>query len=333
LLRSHIEGRERRWHSRDTNRHPRPFDWGTEYIGLEAGSDPKAAIARFSAEAVAASDRFFTPPPSTDYAFDGFHLSFPSPLESADPENNTVHARYFPAGGRLAVIVLPQWNAQLDSHIGLCRILQRFGISSLRLSLPYHDARRPRHMERAEGLVGPNIGQTLATNRQAIMEVRLAADWLERKGYTRLGVLGTSIGSCVGFLAMAHDPRLRYNAFIHVSSMFADVVWTGLSTSHLRETLESELDLDELRGFWAPISPLPFIPRLAGSRNPLLVITGKYDLTFPYELSLQTLDEFARHDIGFERLILPCGHYTMAMFPFREIVGFSVVRFFRRYRD
>jgi hypothetical protein len=137
----------------------------------------------------------------------------------------------------------------------------------------------------------------------------------------------------VGFLAMAHDPRLRYNAFIHVSSMFADVVWTGLSTSHLRETLESELDLDELRGFWAPISPLPFIPRLAGSRNPLLVITGKYDLTFPYELSLQTLDEFARHDIGFERLILPCGHYTMAMFPFREIVGFSVVRFFRRYRD
>jgi pimeloyl-ACP methyl ester carboxylesterase len=201
------------------------------------------------------------------------------------------------------------------------------------MSLPYHDARRPLSMERAEGLVAPNIGQTLATNRQAIMEVRLAADWLEKKGYRKLGVLGTSIGSCVGFMAMAHDERLRYNAFIHVSSMFADVVWTGLSTSHLRESLEAELGLDELRQLWAPISPLPFIPKLGGSRNPMLVITGKYDLTFPYELSVATLEEFEKNDIGFERLILPCGHYTMAMFPFREIVGFSVVRFFRRYRD
>jgi pimeloyl-ACP methyl ester carboxylesterase len=201
------------------------------------------------------------------------------------------------------------------------------------MSLPYHDARRPDHMERAEGLVAANIGQTLATNRQAIMEVRLAADWLEGRGYSRLGVLGTSIGSCIGFLAMAHDPRLKYNAFIHVSSMFADVVWRGLSTSHVRQTLESRLGLEELRRLWAPISPTPFIPRLRGSRNPMLVIAGKYDLTFPYELSLQTMGELQDHDIGFERMILPCGHYTMAMFPFREIVGFSVVRFFRRHRD
>ncbi len=333
MLRSHIEGRERRWHNRDTNRHPRPFDWGLEHVGLEPTDDPRSAIARFSEGALAASEDFFTPPPVHDYEFDGFHLTFPSPLESPDPENDVVRARYFPGGGRLAVIVLPQWNAQYASHVGLCRILQRFGVSTLRMSLPYHDARRPRHMERAEGLVGPNIGQTLATNRQAIMEVRLAADWLDRRGYSRLGVLGTSIGSSVGFLAMAHDPRLKYNAFIHVSSMFADVVWMGLSTSHLRKSLESEVGLEELRRLWAPISPMPFVPRLAGSRNPMLVIAGKYDLTFPYELSLRTMGEFEDHDIGFERLVLPCGHYTMAMFPFREIVGFRVVRFFRRYRD
>jgi hypothetical protein len=131
---------------------------------------------------------------------------------------------------------------------------------------------------------------------------------------------------------MAHDPRLEYNAFIHVSSLFADVVWHGLSTSHVRESLEPSVSLDELRRLWAPISPMPFIPRLRGSRRPMLFLAGKYDLSFPYGLTELAFREFDRNDIRHERMILPCGHYTMAMFPFREMVGFQVVKFFRRYR-
>ena len=33
----------------------------------------------------------------------------------------------------------PQWNSDAEGHVGLCRLLNRFGISALRLSLPYHD--------------------------------------------------------------------------------------------------------------------------------------------------------------------------------------------------
>jgi dienelactone hydrolase len=333
MLRKHIEGRERKWHNRDTNRHARPFEWGIEHLGLKNGSDPKVALGRYADDAIANSEQFFKPDPNSDFTFDGYNLSFPSPVRSAHPVNNTVRARFFGAEGPLAVIVLPQWNAQPHSHLGLCRILQRFGVAALRMSLPYHDDRRPDHLERAEYLVGPNIGQTIASNRQAVLEVRRAADWLETRGYTRLGVLGTSIGSCIGFMAMAHDPRLEYNAYIHVSSLFADVVWNGLSTSHIRRSLESTVNLEELRRFWAPISPYPFIHRLTGSRCPLLFLTGKYDLSFPFELSQLAFTEFDRFDVKHERVILPCGHYTMAMFPFREIVGFQVVKFYRRYRN
>jgi hypothetical protein len=53
-----------------------------------------------------------------------------------------VYARFFPAAeGDGAVIVSPQWNAKEDSHVALCRGLNRFGVSALRLSLPYHDQR------------------------------------------------------------------------------------------------------------------------------------------------------------------------------------------------
>ena len=131
---------------------------------------------------------------------------------------------------------------------------------------------------------------------------------------------------------MAHDPRLEYNGFIHVSTLFADVVWTGLSTSHLRESLEASVTLEELRHYWSPISPAPFIPRLHGSRRPMLFLAGKYDLSFPWPLTQTAFAAFDRENIKHERIILPCGHYTMAMAPFREIVGFQVVKFFRRYR-
>jgi hypothetical protein len=332
MLRRHIEGRERRWHNRDSNRHARPFDWGLEHLELTNGTDPRASLESYVESAIADSERFFTPEPTGDFTFDGYNLSFPSPMTTPYEENNTVRARFFPAAGPLALIVLPQWNAQPGSHLGLCRVLQRFGISALRMSLPYHDQRRPADLERADFLVGPNIGQTIATNRQAILEVRRGADWLEAQGYTRLGVLGTSIGSCVGFLAMAHDTRLEYNAFIHVSSLFADVVWNGLSTSHVRESLEKGINLEDLRRLWSLISPYPFIQRLEGSRRPMLFLSGKYDLSFPFDLTQLAFSEFDRFDIAHERVILPCGHYTMAMFPFREIIGFQIVKFFRRYR-
>ena len=34
-----------------------------------------------------------------------------------------------PRGRRRAVVVLPQWNADAEGHVGLCRLLNRFGIS------------------------------------------------------------------------------------------------------------------------------------------------------------------------------------------------------------
>ena len=143
MLRKHIEGRERKWHNRDTNRQARPFEWGIEHLDLKNRFDPKVELDRYAESAIANSKQFFKPELTNDFTFDGYNLSFPSPLETAYAVNNTVRGRFFKAQGALAVIVLPQWNAQPQSHIGLCRILQRFGVSALRMSLPYHDDRRP----------------------------------------------------------------------------------------------------------------------------------------------------------------------------------------------
>ena len=149
---------------------------------------------------------------------------------------------------RRAVLVLPQWNAGPDGHVGLCRLLNRFGMSALRLTLPYHDARRPPELNRADYIVSANVGRTVQACRQAVMDARRAIGWLTRQGYDRIGILGTSLGSCLSLLTAAHEPRVHVQALNHISPYFADVVWRGLSTTHVRAGLEGSLSSSTVSG-------------------------------------------------------------------------------------
>src|SRR4030095_4221320 len=102
---------------------------------------------------------------------------------------------------RAAVVFLPQWNAHPDSHVEACRIFNGLGMAALRLTLPYHEERRPAELERAEHLVSSNIGRTIQSMRQAVLDARAGVRWLKQQGFERVGVLGPSIRSCTAFLA------------------------------------------------------------------------------------------------------------------------------------
>ena len=211
-------------------------------------------------------------------------LRFESAVRTPHPENDVVHARYVPAenGSRRAgVVLLPQWNSDGDGHIGLAKLLARFGMSGLRLSLPYHDVRMPPELTRADYIVSANVGRTLAVCRQAVLDARRAVMWMAARGYERIGILGTSLGSCLSMLTAAHEPLVRAAALNHVSPYFADVVWDGLSTEHVREGLEGRVELDALRRMWLPISPQPYLDRMRDTRT--LLVYARYDLTFPVE--------------------------------------------------
>ena len=138
--------------------------------------------------------------------------------------------------------------------------------------------------------------------------------------------MGTSLGSCLSMLTMSHDARIRTGAFNHVSPYFADVVWRGLSTEHVRRGLDGHVTLDALREYWMPISPWPFIERVKG--RPILLVYARHDLTFPVDLSESFLREFDRRGVRHETAVLPCGHYTTGRTPFKFLDGYHLVKFF-----
>jgi dienelactone hydrolase len=341
LLKRRIQIKERHFATRDTNRIVRPFEWGTSFIDPHAnGGDPRAILAAYADDAVARSDEYYALPHITDFRLDGQQLTWTSAIETPTPENNTAHARFFRESTitgkendtRRAVVILPHWNAQPDSYADLCRVFTRFGIAALRLSLPYHDARRPPELERADHLVSSNIGRTLQSMRQAVLDTRAAVRWLNQQGYERIGIMGTSIGSCVGFLAMVHEPLVRTGVFNHVSGYVADVAWRGISTAHVRAGFADSVTLDELRHYWLPISPLAYSEKLKSlAPRPIRFIAARYDLTFPEDLSRDAIEGVRRAGHPLDTVWLRCGHYTLGQSPWKYIDGWKIVTFLRRH--
>lgn len=324
---------------RDDNRVVRPFAWGLEHVFEHLnGDDPRELLREHTARAMADSEKFYELPTIDDWKLEGGNLTWTSGVRTPSAENNRAHARLFTPKRerknkpRAAVVVLPQWNAQPDSHVEACRIFNGLGMTALRLTLPYHQERKPPDIERAEHLVSSNIGRTIQTMRQAVLDTRAAVRWLKEEGFERIGILGTSIGSCTAFLAFAHEPAIDVGVFNHVSGYFADVVWQGISTRHVRQGIEKELSLAELREFWKPISPVPFIPRLLEmKRRPMRFIAAKYDLTFPVDLSREVIDEVRRLGIDLDVVWLPCGHYTTAEMPWKAIDAWKIATFTRKH--
>ncbi|MBI2685827.1 MAG: alpha/beta hydrolase family protein [Acidobacteria bacterium] len=326
---------------RSTDRIVRPFEWGLDWAGRwpvaerlpYGGETPERWLRELNRLAIEYSDEFFgyeTPPL---YRLENDFVRFLSPVNTPHPANNVVHGQWFPAekhNGK-AVIVLPHWNASQNQHGGLCQGLAKFGLSTVRLSLPYHDFRMPAELRRADYAMSSNIGRTIDATRQAVVDIRATVDWLYQMGYSRIGICGTSIGSCYACLASAHDERINVNVFNHCSTYVADVVWTGLSTVHVKEGLASHLTLDELRSLWDAISPVNYLDKLAQYKEKRsLFIYTEYDTTFLPRLSQDIVREVRKRGIANKVVVLPCGHYTMGETPFKFMDGYHIINFLKR---
>ena len=348
----------------DTNRVVRPLEWGIEWTdrwpcrdGLAPGelpADPERYLRAYNERIAANSDEFFGYRPPGDFRLEerpvqvfstrarpepeleekvkgqrGQFLRFTSPVATPFPENNLVNARWFPARGKRAVVVLPHWNANGLQYNSLCSILNRVGIAALRMSLPYHDIRRPAEIQRSDYAVSSNIARTLDSARQGVIDLRCCLDWLESQGYSELGVIGTSLGSCYAFLCAAHEPRIKVAAFNHASTYFSDVVWTGQSTRHVKEGLEQHVSEDRLRDLWRAASPAAYFDKYARFSRKSLIIFATYDLTFLPKFSKNIIAEFRSRGLDLKAVELPCGHYTCGEPPFSYMDGWHLVTFVR----
>jgi hypothetical protein len=111
---------------------------------------------------------------------------------------------------------------------------------------------------------------------------------------------------------------------------FSDVVWTGLSTEHVRRGFGDQVNQEQLRQYWSVISPASYLTRFRGRSIESLLVWARHDTSFLPAYSRQVLESFRQLELRHQVLTLPCAHYTSGRFPFNWMDGLGMCRFAAR---
>ena len=314
MLQALFHAWERRLASITKDRVVRPFDWGLDWMPAN-GHRPRAPhrltiLDDWVSHVMADTDAFFTPAPTADYTLE---RAGGGRRASADVSERARHAASREQHRLLPPVSGPRsWRAERRRAAGSPR--RRAGAAAVELrpgrsrrAVPAagderHERAAPQPAVSRSADAAGAAPRRLHRQRQRRADGagvppggarRAAGDRLA--GAARASIASAfsarSLGSCLSLLTTAHEPLIRAQALNHISPYFADVVWRGLSTRHVREGLDGHIELDLLRAVVAADQPVVVSGAACGIAQTLLVY-ARYDLTFPVDLSEELVRQF-----------------------------------------
>jgi pimeloyl-ACP methyl ester carboxylesterase len=294
------------------------------------------SLAEFCALAgqATADPAFFADPSPQDPVVDredGW-VRFNSSVSTGLDENDLVCAKVTQTRpSDRALVVFHHWNASSRSS-KLANFFSRRGITVVEMALPYHLERRRPSSSYADQMLSPNLGRTIQSVRQAVLDGRKLIRALNTEGYTDVSVLGMSLGSWVAGLIAAHDPAVRRAALLLSAGSLADMVWTGRATRHIRASFDAEVGLADLRRAWGPLNLENYADKLARPDLDLQFIFATRDTVVLPELSRQLVAKLKTVGVAPGILGLNCGHYSLSLPPYVIRAGLSISRLLSRSR-
>ncbi len=216
-------------------------------------------------------------------------VTFPSPITTPYPANNTVKAFLFlppGPGPHPALIVLHEWNAGTpEAGFRLCDAITSAGAAALLVEEPYSLDRRAPGVQTSDAqILSGDVPHMRANLRQAVIDARRGLDYLQQRpdiDAGRLGVGGISLGGVLSGVVANVDPRVKVVLTLVGGADFAQGFWNGLLTRRFRGDIRRRgYTFESFRQALAPIEAAnwtrPFDPADA------LLIDGRYDVViFP----------------------------------------------------
>jgi len=172
-----------------------------------------------------------------------------------------------------------------------------------------------------------DIGLTVQTLQQAVLDVRAAIAWLLEQGASEVHLVGASLGSCVAALVSAHEPAVTRCVALHAAPDLADVVWTGSNLGHVRDRIAPHMSLEGLRRAWVPVSPGSFARRLSRRGLRMLVASVAHDTVLLRRETGPLVAMLREAGADVSHTVLGCGHQTLAWFPFGAVAVLQARRF------
>lgn len=212
-------------------------------------------------------------------------LTFPSPVESPIIVNNTVHAEYYRPKGRgpyPGVVVLDITAGDQSLSRGIATYLAQNDIAALFVQMAYYGPRRPAGSK--VRMLSMDIPRTMAAVRQTVLDVRVAGAWLASRpeiDASRIGILGTSLGSFVAALTAETEPRFDRVAILLGGGGLVDAFYDHPQARPYRAVYEALGGTkDKVKELLAPVDPLTMADRLRG-RNVLMLAASRDEIVPP----------------------------------------------------
>ncbi len=320
---------ERRARRGEEGKHATDFALDAELAFPGAGTVRSIEEFCALADKALADQSFFERPNEVDQGFQrqGEWLKFPSDITTDVEENNTVWAKITESGSLdHALVVFHHWNAR-SRNSRIARYFSKRGVTVVEIAMPYHLERSRPGSTYADYMLSADLGRTIQSVRQAVLDGRKTIRFLKSEGYNQISVLGMSLGSWVAGLVAAHDTNVSKASLYLTAGSLADMVWTGRATHAIRDCFEAQIELTDLRRAWSPLNMENVAHRLARPDLDLQLVFAKRDNVVICQLS----ERFARTliDAGATPSILRlnCGHYSLAMPPYILLAVFGLKGF------
>lgn len=257
--------------------------------------------------------------------FELSEVTFPSPVVTAEPNNNMVHCEYFcptTQGKHPGVIVLHILGGDFDLSRLFCRALAQRGASALFVIMPYYGPRK--QPDSSARMVSIDPRQTVRGMTQAVLDIRRAAAWLGAQSEVddkQLGILGVSLGGITGGLAATAEPRLSRVCLILAGGDMGQIAWESPHLARVRERWVAEGGTREsLLELMRSVDPCTFGANVQGRK--ILMLNARRDEVIPPACSTALWNAFGKPEIHW----WDAGHYSAAWYLF---VGLDkVTKFF-----
>jgi hypothetical protein len=202
-----------------------------------------------------------------------------------------------------------------------------------------------------------DVHETLWSFSQGIADILGLYLFLMREGFSRIGVIGTSIGSTFTIMSLANaadyrahlarlDPELVRDvpdgicraAVLNLSGgLLSDFIVDAdnIEASYVRTGLVEDLGLKgpEIEHIWPEADPLRFVHRIT---MPVLAVKARQDPVLLYRYSSRQREFFKKNGVGGKNfhefyIPVPSGHYSATYFLPKMFLGIADLLFILRH--
>jgi dienelactone hydrolase len=266
-----------------------------------------------------------SPLPTVSRAMEIFEITFPSPVETPHPNNNTVHAEYFRptgAGKHPGVIVLHILGGDFQLSRLFCRSFAQEGVAALFVKLPYYGPRRQPDVKAR--MISEDPRETVKGMRQAVLDIRCGAAWLaaqEEIDPEQLGIFGVSLGGITSALAATAEPRFKKICPMLAGGDVGLVAWDNPALARLRRNwTDGGGTKEEFLTLWKSIDPVTYGENVRGRK--ILMLNASHDEVIPKACTESLWRAFGEPEIVW----YDAGHYSALRFIFDGLA--RVTKFF-----